>query len=330
MTKKIRIIFLLILALSIYGCASMAASAAEYYSIGMAYFELGKYEEAEKWLNRAAQSDRTMTASKYNLGRLAYEQKRYEEAAKHFEDVLKVDPDNVLALKAAAYTRIKTGDIDKAEKHYSRLLELVPESADDGYNHALVLYAMERYSAAEEVMEKYPIALEENKDVMLLYARSRNAQKKIEAIDSFAKWLSVNSDPKVRYEYAQALERHELYARALEEYRKALSEVAATSTDPHKSDVRFALARALLIAEAESGEGITEMQGAVTDGFSDVAKVEELLNNGKISAANRTSLRGIVDNMKRTAAEVQAAAERTAAERAAQEESGNQPSEINP
>jgi len=323
MTKRIRIIFLLLLALSICGCAGMAASAAEYYSIGMAYFDLGKYEDAEKWLNRAAQADRTMTASKYNLGRLAFERKRYEEAAKHFEDVLKIDPDNTLALKAAAYTRIKTGDIEKAEKHYSRLLELVPESADDGYNHALVLYAMERYSSAEEVMEKYPFALEENKDVLLLYARTRNAQNKVEAIDNFANWLSVNSDPKVRYEYAQALEHHELYARALEEYRKALSEVAATSTDPPKSDIRFALARTLLIADAESGEGITEMQGAVTDGFNDAAKVEAVLNSGKLNTANRNSLRSIVDNMRRTAAQA-------AAEQAAQENIENSFSETNP
>ena len=115
----------------ICSCAGNAASAQEYFSIGMAYFDLGKYEDAEKWLNRAMQSDRTMTASQYNLGRLAFERQRYSEAARHFEDVLKKDPNNVLALRAAAYTRIKTGDIDIAQRHYSRLLELVPENADD-------------------------------------------------------------------------------------------------------------------------------------------------------------------------------------------------------
>ncbi|MDR2363935.1 MAG: tetratricopeptide repeat protein, partial [Spirochaetaceae bacterium] len=37
----------------ISSCATWGASAEEYYSLGMAYFELGKFEEAEKWLNRA-------------------------------------------------------------------------------------------------------------------------------------------------------------------------------------------------------------------------------------------------------------------------------------
>jgi tetratricopeptide (TPR) repeat protein len=299
--------FLLCLLLSFLftGCITMAASAEEYFLIGMAYFDLGRYEEAERWLNRARQADRTMTASTYNLGRLAYERRQYNEAARHFESILRRDPDNVLALKAAAYSRIRTGELDTAEKHYSRLLSLVPESADDGYNHALVLYAMGRYSDAEDVLNKYPFALQDNRDVLLLYARIQKAQNKIEAIDSFASWLNVNSDPKVRYEYAQTLEYHELFARAIEEYRKALSETASSSADPKRSDIRFALARALLIADGSSAEGITELESAITEGFDNIALLEGVMNNRRISAANSSRIRSIISNMHRTAAETE-------------------------
>jgi len=286
----------------ICGCAGNAASAQEYFSIGMAYFELGKYEEAEKWLNRARHSDRTMTASQYNLGRLAFERQRYSEAAKYFEDILKIDPNNVLALRAAAYTRIKTGDIDIAQRHYSRLLELVPENADDGYNHALVLYAMERYDDAEQVLEKYRNSLYDNRDLLLLYARTQSAQNKVEAIDTFSTWLAEGSDPKVRYEYALTLEYHELYARALEELRKAITEVTSSTDNIKKSDIRFALARVLLIADGDNTEGITEMRGAVEEGFNDVDAVEKLIEGGKVTGANRDSLRDIASGMRRTEA----------------------------
>ena len=278
------------------GCATTAASAEEYYSIGMAYFELGKYEEAEKWLTRAKQAKRTMEASAYNLGRLSYEMERYEEAAKHFESILKRDKDNVLALKAAAYSRIRSGNIEKAEKHYARLLEIVPESADDGYNHALVLFAMSRYSESEKVLEKYPIALQENKDVMLLYARNQSAQNKVEAIDTYAAFLASFSDPKARFEYAGLLEKGELYARALEEYRKNLTEVTSETSDPKKSEVRFRIARVLLIADSSSSEGITELKAAVTEGFSDIAAVEKLID--KLNAANKETVREIVRDMR--------------------------------
>ncbi|MCL2243736.1 MAG: tetratricopeptide repeat protein [Treponema sp.] len=294
------IIFFIILSLSSfnYGCSSMAASAEEYYSIGMAYFELGKYEEAERWLNRAKTADRTMTASQYNLGRLAFERQRYREAAEYFEDILKRDPNNVLSLRAAAYTRIKTGDIGIADKHYKKLLELVPESIDDGYNHALVLYAMKRYGEAEETLYKYPAALEE-RDSLLLYSRSQKAQNKPEAIDNYAKWLGVNSDSSVRYEYAQLLEQHELYARALEEYRKLLSQAASSNTEPPRSALRYSIAKLLLIADYESSEGITEMETAVSEGFIDTEALEVLLNSGKVSPDNMDSLRLIIHNIQR-------------------------------
>jgi len=279
-------------------CAGMAASAEEYYAIGMAYFDIGKYDEAEMWLNRARQADRTMTASTYNLGRLAFEKQRYKEAAALFESILEKDPYNILALKAAAYTRIKTGDLETASRHYSRLIALVPESADDGYNHALVLYAMERYSEAENVLNRYPFALLENKDTMLLYARSQKAQNKIEAVDSYANILSIYSDPKARYEYAQLLEYHEIYARSLEEYRQTLTETPASSSDPARRDIHFAIARVLLTADSENSEGVTELEYAINDGFDDISLIDELLNIKGISAENVNAIRGLVNDMR--------------------------------
>ncbi|WP_461255873.1 tetratricopeptide repeat protein [Treponema sp. R80B11-R83G3] len=311
MLKKSILSFLLLFIFSFLfvipnSCAGTAVSAQEYFSIGMAYFDLGKFDEAEKWLNRARQADRTMTASTYNLGRIAYETKRYKDAAKYFEAVLKKDGDNVLALKAAAYSRIKTGDIEIAEKHYAKLFSIVPESADDGYNHALILFALERYAKAEEVLEKYPVALQENKDTMLLYARCQAKLKKVEAIDSFSNWLSVNTDAKVRYEYAQVLEDNALYARALEEYKKALTEFTDKTVNLKKYEIHFAVARVLIIADGNNAEGVTELQTAVTEGFNDIEAVEKLLNN-KISAANKKSIQEIINGMKQESAKKEAA-----------------------
>jgi Tfp pilus assembly protein PilF len=304
------VIFSLIFLVSLfYNCAGLAASAQEYYSIGMAYYELGKYEEAEKWLNRAKLADRTMAASQYNLGRIAFETKDYEEAAKHFEGILRKDPENILALRAAAFTRIKMNDIEKAEKHYDKLLAIVPESADDGYNHALVLFAMERYDKAEEQMEKYPFPLQDNNDMILLYARTQKALNKVEAVDTYARWLNSNSDKKVRYEYAQLLEKHELYARAMEEYRAILtaldssSSSAAAGEDLKKSDVRFSLAGLLLTADASNAEGITEMETAVKEGYANIEEIETLQKNTKVTAVNRDKLKTIINDLQRAAEE---------------------------
>jgi tetratricopeptide (TPR) repeat protein len=287
----------------LYSCATWrAAPAEEYFSLGMAYFELGKFEEAEKWLNRARMIDKTKTASEYNLGRIAFETGRYGDAVKLFNAVLKKDPQNVMALKAAAYTQIKAGELAAAEEYYQKVLALVPESADDGYNYALVLYAVKKYAAVEEVLSNYPFALLDNNDVLLLFARAQAAQDKIEAADSYAQWLVNNSDPKVRYEYAQVLEKAELYARALEEYRTALNGLTPDGTDPKRPDILYAIGRLLLIADAESAEGLSELKAAVSEGFAGTAALEALLTDERISAANREGIAALIDETKQAAA----------------------------
>ncbi|MDR2101789.1 MAG: tetratricopeptide repeat protein [Treponema sp.] len=305
-------------------CASFygGISAEEYYSLGMAYFELGKFEDAEKWFNRARSADKTQVASNYNLGRIAFETGRYKEAAALFETILTRDPDNVMALKAAAYSYIKLGDFAGAESLYGRIRTLVPESADDGYNYALMLYATEQYQRAEEVLSGYQYALEENKDILLLYARAQRAQNKVEAVDSYALWLTGNKDAKVQYEYALVLEQAELYARALEQYREILNSLSQESQDPKKSDVRYTTAKLLLFADPENEEGITELEKAVDEGFEDTEVLEELMQDGRIPESRRQDLQGVID-MINTRREEQRKEE--AAQDAAGGEEGNIP-----
>ncbi|MDR0289608.1 MAG: tetratricopeptide repeat protein [Treponema sp.] len=308
--------FYLLFSILFVGCASWGgASAEEYYAIGMAYYDMGKFADAEKWLNRAKARDRTLSASEYNLGRIAFETGRYEDAQKHFESILKRDPYNVLALKAAAYTSIKSGDIEKAAALYDRELALVLESADDGYNYALVLFTMKKYAEAEQVLKNHEFALLDNNDVLLLFARAQREQGKPEAIDSYAQWLQNNKDAKVRYEYAGLLESQELYARALDEYRLALTDLPSGSTDPSKPELRFAIAALLLVADSGSAEGITELKEAVGEGYSNAEKVQGLLDDARISAASKDEIRSILADVRRAAeaAEAAEAASRAAA-----------------
>lgn len=287
-----------LLACILTACTNMWAvtSAEEYYAIGMAYFDTHNYPEAEKWLNRAKAMDKTKTASEYNLGRIAFETKRYDEAYRYFSGILKKDPDNVMALKAAAYTNIKLGDLKAAEDLYRRVLALTPESADDGYNYALILYIMEKYDQSEAVLAKYPFGLLENSDVILLYARIQRAQDKSEAMDSYARWLETNDSAQVRYEYALLLESHSFYARALEHARAALKDLPADSEEPKKPDVHYAVARLLLIADPDSEEGIAELKAAVAEGFNDQKALETLANREGV--VYKDEIRQIADEIK--------------------------------
>jgi tetratricopeptide (TPR) repeat protein len=286
-------------------CVTPPTSAEEYFAIGMAYFDMGKYAEAEQWLNRAALIDKTKIASEYNLGRIAFENKRYTEALRRFERVLAKDPKNVMALKATAYTHTKLGNLDKAESVYRQVLLLVPESADDGYNHALLLYNMEKYAESEAVLARYPHALLENSDTILLCARAQKAQHKPEAVNMYERYLEMKSDPATRYEFAVILEEGGFFARALEEYRAALKDLPDKSENPTKVELRFTIARLLLIADSSSEEGISELEAAVQDGFKDSAELEKLLEERGISDARKADIRRIIDSMNKAPEEAE-------------------------
>jgi tetratricopeptide (TPR) repeat protein len=280
------------------------ASADEYFSMGMAYYEIGKYEEAERWLNRASSLDKTKEASEYNLGRIAFERGRYEDAAKRFESILTRDPQNIMALKGAAYSRIKNGDLAKAEELYNRVLALVPESADDGYNYALVLYAVKKYEESETVLLKYRYSLDENKDTLLLLARTQKALDKVEAVDTYDRWVANNTgDAVVLYEYAGTLEKAGFYARAIEQYRASLAALKADTETLKKSGLRFDTARVFLTADPDNAEGMTELNAAVEAGFADIAALEALSIDERITQSNRDSILKVINTLQRASTE---------------------------
>jgi tetratricopeptide (TPR) repeat protein len=276
----------------------MATSAEEYYSIGMAYFEMGKYDEAERWLNRALSSNRTMSASEYNLGRIAFGTGRYTEALRKFNSILKKDPENVMAMKAAAYTQVKLGKMEEALKLYDKVLKLEPEEADNGLNYATLLFAMDKPKEAEEVLTRYDYAILDDKDALLLLARLQKAQKKPEAIDNYDRWLSKNSDPQVRYEFTVVLEDGGFYARALEEARKILTELTADTETLKIPMVRFVIARLLLVSGAANNEGITELTEAIRGGFKDQEAIDALINDERLSKVLRDEVRRTIDTAK--------------------------------
>ncbi|MDR1211054.1 MAG: tetratricopeptide repeat protein [Spirochaetaceae bacterium] len=287
---------LLALILSAASCATGGAvSPEEYYSLGVAYMDLGKYDEAEKWFERARSFDRTRNAALYNLGRIAFTTGNYTRAVEIFENLLRRDPSNVITLRAAAYAAIGNGDMEKALAHYETILSLVPPSADDGYNYAMVLLAMGKADEAEDQILSYAFALLENPDLLLLYARVQKAQGKVEAADTYARYLEEKSDPLVQYEYALALETAELYAKALEQYDAILSGASGDlGTTLNRLDVRFARSRLLLIADSQSDEGVTGLRALLDEGYSNDDKFDALLEDPLISSSHKESIRAMM------------------------------------
>ena len=301
-----RLVFLILLILAAFtSCASQQDAwetirAEEFFNIGMAYFELGRFAEAETWLNHARVADRTMVASEFNLGRIAFETNRFGDAARYFEGIVARDPDNVMALRATAFMLIRNGEFERAEAIYRRVLELVPESADDGFNHALVLFGMERFEESEEVLRRYPHALEENPASILLLARAQKARGLVEAIDSYAHWLTIHTgiaNPLGIFEFAQVLGNAGHYARALEQLEAANTALTTDTASLTSAMLQFERARIFLVSDPENIDGIDEFSRAVQEGFSDTDAMAVLIDDDRITTNNRDEIRRVMNNI---------------------------------
>ncbi|MDR0402062.1 MAG: tetratricopeptide repeat protein [Treponema sp.] len=269
-----------------FSCVS-DARAEDYYALGSAYFDLGNYEEAEKWFAKSKFNEKTKMASVYSLGRVSFERGDYDRALEYFENILKNDPENLTALRAAAYTCVKTGDARAALGYYRRAADLLPEHDDERYNYARLLAALEMYEEAETVLLSVTggQASGDDKNILLL-ARVQKSLGKPEAVDTYNAYLTKTGDPAARFEFAETLEEQNLYAKALEEYRR-LEETSGDGGSPEKSLVLFRIARVMLVSDPADEEGFAALEEAIKEGYSDRKEIDALFETADIPEEKR-------------------------------------------
>ncbi len=303
--RYFRFLFITLAAICMLGaCATTGPMGDEYFSIGMAYFDVGKFAQSEKWLLKAQGFPKNRHASLYNLGRIYFETKRYGESIQAFDELLELDPENILALKSAAFVRIKVGTgeaLAQALSLYEKVVALVPDSTDSGYNYALVLFTLKEYGRAETVLMGLPETLQETGEALLLLARAQKAIGKAESIDSYEAWLDEWDEPKVMVEYAEACESAGFFARAVEAYDMVFESIESGSKGAAELNkdgaLRFRKSRALMASGSE--EGLVELDSAVSDGFKDAEQLENLLGDTRLPEKFRARIEEILTELEK-------------------------------
>ncbi|MFA6507073.1 MAG: tetratricopeptide repeat protein [Treponemataceae bacterium] len=263
--------------------------AEEYFSIASAYFDLGKYTEAERWFNLARLHEKTRFASEYNLARIAFQKNESEDAARRFENLLTHDPSNAMVLRAAAYSWMKAEKWDKALGLFERIADMLPETEDARYNFALALSSAGRLEEAVEKIKPYVARRPDDRESLLLLARTERKLGKPEAADRYVAALKLKEDLSVQLELAEVFESLQLYARALETFR-ALVEAPAEIPKVGKPFLRFRAARVMFLAGEDVSKSFAELKLAVSAGFNDVALIRALAEDEKLSESTKAQL----------------------------------------
>ncbi len=126
-------------------------------SMGIAFFELERHEEAIESMERAlilvpelpeASSLQRLT------GRALQELGRTEKAAARFERTLELDPRDTEALDRLAFLRFDAGRYEEALEYYRALLEINPADATAHSNLGVALLNLERYEEATRSLQR--------------------------------------------------------------------------------------------------------------------------------------------------------------------------------
>ena len=158
------------------------------YMLGLAFLGMESFDDAERHLLRARESNGSDRATLINLANLYEKQRRFEESTRYLEQLYRLDPEDPTTLNFYGYVLAEIGrDLDRAEKMIRRALAADP---DNGYyldSLGWVYYQMGEYTRAVTELEK--AAARVNDDPVILehlgdaYAAMRNFDKAITAYE---------------------------------------------------------------------------------------------------------------------------------------------------
>jgi tetratricopeptide (TPR) repeat protein len=250
------------------GCASdprIREIAAEYYNIGNAFFELGRYEKAIDAYRSALRFDPRLAKADFNLALTFARMKMLPEAEQVLKKLLADDPANASLMVTLAWAYHLAGKDAEALSQYDAALAIAPENADAWYNSALILWKLERRQEALERFQRLlAVAPDDSEGLFgagsLLLSMDdpaaaeeylgRCVQKKPEDLDA-------------RYLLADSLERQRKLSRVLEEYDRILER------DARQANAWFGKARLLLTAIEDPDNGMVALRKSLELGFRD-------------------------------------------------------------
>jgi tetratricopeptide (TPR) repeat protein len=124
---------------------------------GLALYNLGQYQEAIKWYDKALEIKPSFTSAMNNKGLALYNLGQYQEAIKWYDKALEINPHDTNAMNNKGLALYNLGQYQEAIKWYDKALEITPTDAVVLNNKGLAFNNLGQY---QEAIKWYDKALE--------------------------------------------------------------------------------------------------------------------------------------------------------------------------
>jgi tetratricopeptide (TPR) repeat protein len=160
---------------------------------GNTLYELGRYEEAIEYYDRALAIDPSNIKALNDKGLSLYYSGRYEEAIEYSDRALAIDPNNVIALITKGLCLHKLERYEEAMEYYDRALALDPNNISALSNKGVSQNNLGRYEEAIEYFDR-ALSIEPN-NVSILGNKGvslKNLGRYEEAIEYYDRVLAID------------------------------------------------------------------------------------------------------------------------------------------
>lgn len=236
----------------------MDPEAAKFYNKGVESLKAANYAEAVAYFDSCLQKVQDPKFFQQR-GFANFKQKKYDAALKDFQELLKVNPKNDIALGLIARTYYDMGSYDEAIKTYTTIMKesadaakktdaemqiasIQAEQATLAYNKGLELY---KAGKNEEALASYQKSLEIKKDYKPVYQMGvvyQKMQKNADAIKMFEQAVAINDSFALAYSAMANVHYMEKdFPAAIEDFEKALS---LTKSEQGKASIKEFIGKA--------------------------------------------------------------------------------------
>lgn len=251
----------------------------EYFNIGNAYYEVGNFEKAIEYYNRAlADGNTNENIIRFNLAVAYSESDRLSEGLKHFEFLLGQDPENLKVLQSVAYAYFLLDNKEDALSVYNQILEIFEFDKMALYNKALILIEDDQ-EEAERTLEKL-YALEGTSEVALLRADLLKEQDDWESFSELMEKALMDDEKNV-----EILESLALYHENFYQYDNALyflDKLIEYDVSENLPGYYFRKALIELLKTEDYESGYQSLKDALVGGFDDRDRVSALLEEEQL------------------------------------------------
>jgi len=143
---------------------------------GLTLMEIGKYDEARLYFDKALEKYPKYVIALYNKGFAFHSQHLFEKAIPWYDKALEIDPENVDALNGKGNVLTSLGKYEDAMKYFDKAIEINPKYDIPLYSKGNALCHLDRY---EEAISYYDKALVINPQFDAALSGKKWAQSKL-------------------------------------------------------------------------------------------------------------------------------------------------------